>query len=98
MQHNMQSASENLVAAQAAGQALSTVTQAMQNLLNINSQISAAASEQRQVSADIARNLEQVRNTSLQSADLASNTAEAAVSLHQLAAQLNQQLARYKVQ
>ncbi|GGW49735.1 methyl-accepting chemotaxis protein [Alishewanella tabrizica] len=98
MQHNMQSASENLVAAQAAGQALSSVTQAMQSLLDINSQISAAASEQRQVSADIARNLEQVRNTSLQSADLASNTAEAAVSLNQLAAQLNQQLAKYKVQ
>lgn len=98
MQHNMQSATENLASAQAAGKALSTVTKAMQDLLQINSQISAAAAEQRQVSADIAKNLEQVRSTSMQSADLASNTAEAAVNLHQLATHLNLQLAKYKVQ
>lgn len=97
MQHNMQSANENLVSAQAAGEALSSVTKAMQDLLQINSQISAAAAEQRQVSADIARNLEQVKSTSMQSADLASNTADAATNLHQLATQLNLQLAKYKV-
>lgn len=97
MQHNMQSANENLVSAQAAGEALSSVTKAMQDLLQTNSQISAAAAEQRQVSADIARNLEQVRNTSMQSADLASSTADAATNLHQLATYLNEQLAKYKV-
>lgn len=98
MQHNMQSANENLTSARAAGEALSSVTKAMQDLLQINSQISAAAAEQRQVSADIARNLEQVKSTSMQSADLASSTADAATNLHQLATQLNLQLAKYKVQ
>ncbi|WP_419795211.1 methyl-accepting chemotaxis protein [Pseudomonas palleroniana] len=83
--------------AQAAGEALEQITDAISHINERNLVIASASEEQAQVSREVDRNLVNIRDLSTQSAAGASQTSAASHELSRLAVDLNGMVARFVI-
>ncbi|MFC3608950.1 methyl-accepting chemotaxis protein [Stutzerimonas tarimensis] len=97
MQSSNTRARLTLEVAQAAGQALDQITQAIGEINERNLLIASASEEQAQVAREVDRNLINIRDLSMQSSAGANQTSAASQELSRLAIDLNGLVARFKV-
>jgi len=83
--------------AQHAGESLSTITQAVESILDMNTQIAAASEEQSAVSEEINRNVVNIQDISTQTATGASQISGASSELARLGEQLQTLVAQFRV-
>ena len=83
--------------AQQAGESLNKITQAVGNILNVNTQIASAAEEQSATTAEITRNINNIQSIAEQTAQGAEQTATASSELSKLGEQLRSLVAQFKV-
>jgi methyl-accepting chemotaxis protein len=97
MGHSSERARVSLDVAEAAGRALTEITQAIVQINERNVSIATATEEQAQVAREVDRNLTSIRDLSLQTSAGANQTSAASGELSQLAVALNQVVLRFKV-
>ena len=97
MQHSLERARSSEAVAQAAGEALERITQAITGINERNLVIASAAEEQAQVAREVDRNLVAIRDLSIQSAAGANQTSAASHELSRLAVDLNGLVTRFQV-
>jgi methyl-accepting chemotaxis protein len=97
MGHSSERARASLDVAEAAGRALSEITQAIMLINERNVSIATATEEQAQVAREVDRNLTSIRDLSIQTSAGANQTSAASGELSQLAVALNHVVSRFKV-
>ena len=97
MQQSTGRATSTLTLAQAAGQALDEIAQAISAINERNLVIASASEEQAQVAREVDRNLVNIRDLSLQTSAGASQSSAASQSLSRLAVDLNGLVARFRL-
>ncbi|VFR23921.1 Methyl-accepting chemotaxis protein I (serine chemoreceptor protein) [plant metagenome] len=97
MHSSQQRATGTLQLAQAAGQALEVIAEAIAAINQRNLVIASASEEQAQVAREVDRNLVNIRDLSLQTSAGANQTSAAAQELSRLAVDLNGMVAKFKV-
>jgi methyl-accepting chemotaxis protein len=97
MGHSSERARASLDVAEAAGRALSDITQAIVLINERNVSIATATEEQAQVAREVDRNLTSIRDLSIQTSAGANQTSAASGELSQLAVALNHVVLRFKV-
>ncbi len=97
MQSSNSRAHSTLEVAQAAGQALDEITQAIASISERNLVIASASEEQAQVAREVDRNLVNIRDLSLQTSAGANQTSAASQELSRLAIDLNGLVARFRI-
>jgi len=90
-------ASGTLDIAQAAGEALELIAEAIASINQRNLVIASASEEQAQVAREVDRNLVNIRDLSMQTSAGANQTSAAAQDLSRLAVELNGMVAQFKV-
>lgn len=90
-------ANSTLEQANAAGEALKQITEAISQINERNMVIASAAEEQAQVSREVDRNLVNIRDLSTQSAAGAEQTSSSSRELSRLAVEMNELVNRFKV-
>jgi len=80
-----------------AGTSLSSITQTVSSIQNMNQQIAAAAEQQSSVAEEISRSIISVRDISEQTASASEETAASSVELARLGNQLQMMVSRFKV-
>ena len=96
--HNSQGrASGTLEVAQAAGQALEVIAEAIASINQRNLVIASASEQQAQVAREVDRNLVNIRDLAMQTSAGANQTSAAAQDLSRLAVGLNAMVAQFKV-
>jgi len=90
-------ANSTLEIAQAAGQALTVISQSMSTINGRNLVIASASEEQAQVAREVDRNLVNIRDLSMQTSAGANQTSAASQALSQLAIELNGLVANFKI-
>ncbi|MFB4392112.1 methyl-accepting chemotaxis protein [Pseudomonas sp. LS_2] len=90
-------ASGTLEVAQAAGQALEVIAEAITSINQRNLVIASASEEQAQVAREVDRNLVNIRDLAMQTSAGANQTSAAAQELSRLAVELNGMVAQFKV-
>ncbi|NNJ15869.1 methyl-accepting chemotaxis protein [Pseudomonas putida CSV86] len=90
-------ASGTLDIAQAAGEALELIAEAIASINQRNLVIASASEEQAQVAREVDRNLVNIRDLSMQTSAGANQTSAAAQDLSRLAVELNAMVAQFKV-
>jgi len=83
--------------AASAGEALTTITGAIQKINEMNTTIAGAAEEQSAVTDDINRNIEKIRDISERTTDGADQTTASSEQLNQLASELQQLVTLFKI-
>ncbi|MGZ0785602.1 methyl-accepting chemotaxis protein [Pseudomonas saponiphila] len=96
MHGNSQRVAQTLSIAEQAGLALGEITRAMEQIHERNLVIASASEEQAQVAREVDRNLLNIRNLSLESADAATRTNATSQELSQLAAGLQNLVVRFR--
>ncbi|WP_371929195.1 methyl-accepting chemotaxis protein [Pseudomonas sp. KD5] len=96
MHDNSQRVAETLSIAEQAGLALAEITRAMEQIHERNLVIASASEEQAQVAREVDRNLLNIRDLSLESADAATRTSATSQELSRLAAGLQNLVVRFK--
>ncbi|PVV27880.1 MAG: hypothetical protein B6D79_00115, partial [gamma proteobacterium symbiont of Ctena orbiculata] len=79
------------------GTALATITQAVEKINEMSTQIASAAEEQGSVAEEINRNIVKINDMSTQTADGAGETAEASQNLAHMATELQGLVARFTI-
>jgi len=97
MGHSSERARASLDVAEAAGRALSDITQAIMLINERNVSIATATEQQAQVAREVDRNLTSIRDLSIQTSAGANQTSAASGELSQLAVALNHVVLRFKV-
>ena len=97
MQNSNAQAHSTLEVAQAAGQALEQITEAITQINERNLLIASASEEQAQVAREVDRNLVNIRDLSMQTSAGANQTSAASQELSRLAIDLNSLIARFRV-
>ncbi|MEA9436513.1 methyl-accepting chemotaxis protein [Aeromonas caviae] len=97
MHNSQQRATGTLQQAQAAGQALEVIAEAIAAINQRNLVIASASEEQAQVAREVDRNLVNIRDLSLQTSAGANQTSASAQELSRLAVDLNGMVAQFKV-
>ena len=90
-------ANSTLEIAQAAGQALTVISQSMSTINGRNLVIASASEEQAQVAREVDRNLVNIRDLSMQTSAGANQTSAASQALSQLAIELNGLVGNFKI-
>lgn len=90
-------ANSTLEIAQAAGHALTVISQSMSTINDRNLVIASASEEQAQVAREVDRNLINIRDLSMQTSAGANQTSAASQALSQLAIELNGLVANFKI-
>ncbi len=90
-------ASGTLEVAQAAGQALELIAEAIAAINQRNLVIASASEQQAQVAREVDRNLVNIRDLAMQTSAGANQTSAAAQDLSRLAVELNGMVAQFKV-
>ncbi|CAB5564765.1 Methyl-accepting chemotaxis protein (MCP) signaling domain [Pseudomonas putida] len=90
-------ANSTLEIAQAAGHALTVISQSMSTINDRNLVIASASEEQAQVAREVDRNLVNIRDLSMQTSAGANQTSAASQALSQLAIELNGLVANFKI-
>jgi len=80
-----------------AGESLTSITNAINTISEMNTQIAAAATEQTQVAEDINRNIINISQSATTAADAVNQTASAGSSLDSLAMTLQNQVKKFKL-
>lgn len=80
-----------------AGEALSSIAQAVSSISNMNTHIAAAAEEQRTVTEEINRNIMDINRMSETTAEAAVRTNTSTLEMTELTSSLKQQIGRFKV-
>ncbi|CAN7245207.1 methyl-accepting chemotaxis protein [Pseudomonas sp. LjRoot277] len=96
MHGNSQRVAQTLSIAEQAGLALAQITQAMEQIHERNLVIASASEEQAQVAREVDRNLLNIRDLSLESADASTRTRATSQALSQLAAGLQNLVVRFR--
>ncbi|WP_425320622.1 methyl-accepting chemotaxis protein [Pseudomonas frederiksbergensis] len=96
MHDNSQRVAETLSIAEQAGLALAEITRAMEQIHERNLVIASASEEQAQVAREVDRNLLNIRDLSLESADAATRTSATSQELSRLAAGLQNLVVRFR--
>ncbi|SEG25925.1 methyl-accepting chemotaxis protein [Marinobacterium lutimaris] len=91
------SAIDNANSARAAGDMLNSVLEAVNRIAVANTEIASASGQQQQVSEEVSRNVEGIREAGERSAEYSTHTYDACDALTKLAEKLDSQLAHYKV-
>lgn len=95
---NSQERAKNTVSqASKAGESLSSITQAVDNILDVNTQISSAAEEQSITTEEINRNINNIQTVSEQTTTGAKQTAASSNELNQLSVQLQDLVGQFKI-
>ncbi|MDO4234423.1 methyl-accepting chemotaxis protein, partial [Pseudomonas sp.] len=97
MQSSTQRATDTLVLAEGAGGALSQITDSIDQIHQRNLVIASAAEEQAQVAKEVDRNIVNIRDLSAQSSSGAGQINGSSRELAQLAASLNEAVARFQL-
>lgn len=97
MKHSSDKASHALTVAQAAGEALTIITQRINKISDSNLVIASAAEEQAKVAREIDRNIVNISDLAAQTAAGANQTSASAHELSRLAVDLNALVTRFKV-
>lgn len=97
MKHSSDKAGHALTVAQAAGEALSIITQRINKISDSNLVIASAAEEQAKVAREIDRNIVNISDLAAQTAAGANQTSASAHELSRLAVDLNALVTRFKV-
>ncbi len=97
MHGNSQRVAQTLSIAEQAGLALAEITRAMEQILERNLVIASASEEQAQVAREVDRNLLNIRDLSLESADASTRTSATSQELSQLAAGLQNLVVRFRL-
>ncbi len=97
MGHSSERARASLDVAEAAGRALTEITQSIVQINERNVSIATATEQQAQVAREVDRNLTSIRDLSIQTSAGANQTSAASGELSQLAVALNQVVLRFKV-
>ncbi|RVT44856.1 methyl-accepting chemotaxis protein [Rheinheimera sediminis] len=97
MKHSSEKAVHALTVAQAAGQALSIITERINKISDSNLVIASAAEEQAKVAREIDRNIVNISDLAAQTAAGANQTSASAHELSRLAVDLNALVTRFKV-
>ena len=96
MHDNSQRVAETLSIAEQAGLALAEITRAMEQIHERNLVIASASEEQAQVAREVDRNLLNIRDLSLESADASTRTSATSQELSQLATGLQNLVVRFR--
>ncbi|GAB6039890.1 methyl-accepting chemotaxis protein [Endothiovibrio diazotrophicus] len=83
--------------AEAAGQALEAISRAVAGMRDMNTRIASAAEEQNTVTGEVNRNVTQISDLSLQTAEGSHQTARASEELAGMASELQQLIGRFNV-
>jgi methyl-accepting chemotaxis protein len=97
MKHSSEKAGYALTVAQAAGEALTIITQRINKISDSNLVIASAAEEQAKVAREIDRNIVNISDLAAQTAAGANQTSASAHELSRLAVDLNALVTRFKV-
>ncbi|EGM77377.1 methyl-accepting chemotaxis protein [Rheinheimera sp. A13L] len=97
MKHSSEKAGHALTVAQAAGEALTIITQRINKISDSNLVIASAAEEQAKVAREIDRNIVNISDLAAQTAAGANQTSASAHELSRLAVDLNSLVTRFKV-
>jgi len=97
MQSSQGRASGTLQVAQAAGEALELIAEAIASINQRNLVIASASEQQAQVAREVDRNLVNIRDLAMQTSAGANQTSAAAQDLSRLAVELNGMVAQFKV-
>ncbi|MDF0729658.1 methyl-accepting chemotaxis protein [Pseudomonas entomophila] len=97
MHSSQDRASGTLQVAQAAGQALEVIAEAIASINQRNLVIASASEQQAQVAREVDRNLVNIRDLAMQTSAGANQTSAAAQDLSRLAVELNTMVAQFKV-
>lgn len=97
MKHSSEKAGHALTVAQAAGEALISITQRINKISDSNLVIASAAEEQAKVAREIDRNIVNISDLAAQTAAGANQTSASAHELSRLAVDLNSLVKRFKV-
>ena len=97
MQHSRKGAQASVQEAQAASTALEAISNAVNTILSMNTQIATATEEQSAVAEEVSLSLIRIQGTSEQTAGAASQIQSASQALTQLGQQLQQQAARFRI-
>ena len=96
MHDNSQRVADTLTIAEQAGLALAEITRAMEQIHERNLVIASASEEQAQVAREVDRNLLNIRDLSLESADASTRTSATSQELSQLATGLQNLVVRFR--
>ncbi|MNF83640.1 Methyl-accepting chemotaxis protein McpS [compost metagenome] len=96
MHDNSQRVADTLSIAEQAGLALAEITRAMEQIHERNLVIASASEEQAQVAREVDRNLLNIRDLSLESADASTRTSATSQELSQLATGLQNLVVRFR--
>jgi len=97
MTQSRERASSTVERAEHAGESLSSITRAVETILQMNTHIATAAEEQSSVSEEINRNVVNIQNISEQTAEGASQTSSSSVELARLGERLQTLVGQFKV-
>jgi len=97
MEKGSQRATDSVSEAARAGDSLATITEVVNNIMDMNTQIASAASEQSTTTEEINRNVVNISEISVETAHGAEQTAEASDELARLALQLQEMVGRFKL-
>lgn len=97
MESSREKAENTVSQATQAGQSLSSITQAVENILDVNTQIASAAEEQSATTEEINRNINNIQSIAEQTATGAEQTAASSNELNQLSVQLQDLVRQFKV-
>ncbi len=97
MEHSRGKAENTVSQATRAGESLSSITQAVENILDVNTQIASAAEEQSATTEEINRNINNIQSIAEQTAAGAEQTAASSNELNQLSVQLQDLVRQFKV-
>ena len=89
--------SDAVLAANEAGESLTGIASAVQNITNMSIQIATAAEEQSSVTAEIDKNLVGINELALSTSSDAGKTASASQQLNQLSVGLRQRLGNFRI-
>jgi methyl-accepting chemotaxis protein len=80
-----------------AGEALKTISLAVQNISNMNLQIATAAEEQTAVAEEISRNIENIHSIAIDTSKGSDESAQASQSMNDIAAELQALVSEFKI-
>ncbi|PQJ95178.1 methyl-accepting chemotaxis protein [Chromatium okenii] len=97
MQRGRQQAEQSVQSAAKTDQSLNSITQAVERISDMNTQIATAAEEQSEVVEEMNRNVESIRHLSMKTLDSTDGVVSATGNLKQLADQLKQLTHQYRI-
>jgi aerotaxis receptor len=97
MQRGRQQAEQSVQSAAKTDQSLNSITQAVERISDMNTQIATAAEEQSEVVEEMNRNVESIRHLSMKTLDSTDGVVSATGNLKQLADQLKKLTHQYRI-